>query len=148
MHKSYRYLYEAVKKIPSDLEKILRKITAANQQKICELLLDKPKESIVGEYYRADRKVHLGKMQIWELENKFCLVDAVPHISIISVVVGLNALLRKNNLSYSIWSECRVGNPKNAPNCTGKRLYREKADFKIGLVNKSKPRSKNKKPKV
>lgn len=142
-HKSYRYLYKAVKKIPSKVKIVLKRITAVNQGRIAELLVKNPVEVTVGEYRREDRRVHLQQAQTWELNGKLCLVDGVPQISVISTVVGLNVLLKRNNLPYyGIWLECRVGNPLNKK---GKiRIYKDEVPFKIGLVDKRRP--KNKKP--
>lgn len=137
-YKSYRYLYKAVNKIPSKVKIVLKRITAVNQGRIAELLIKNPVEVTVGEYWREDRQVHLQQTQTWKLNSKLCTVDAVPQISVVSVVVGLNAILKKSSLPYSIWSECRVGNPAHVPwGHRGKiRYYRDKTHFKIGLVDK------------
>ena len=135
--KSYRDLYKAIKKIPSDLKTTLQNIVATNQRRVIELLMKNPLETTVGEYNKKDREVHFKELQAWELEGKLCYVNSVPQISVVSVVVGMNAILKRNNLPYAVWSECRIGNPLNRK---GKiRLYKNEAPFKIGLVNKRQP---------
>ncbi len=132
-HKSGRYLYEAVKKIPSDLKTTLQNIIATNQRRVVELLMKNPLEMTVGEYNRKDRGVYFKKLQTWKLKGKLCYVNSVPQISVVSVVVGLNAILKKYNLQYAVWSECRTGNSLNKK---GKvRIYKDKSPFKIGLVD-------------
>jgi hypothetical protein len=138
-HPSYKEFYKAVKRFPKELKIALQEIAGTNQKRIFELLLDKPKETIVGEYYRKDRNVHLQEMQVWELSSKLCLVNTVPYLSVSSAINALNSFLKRKGLPYSVWFKCQIGHPHHR---SGKRIRREKTDFKIGLVDKRQPKTK------
>ncbi len=138
-HKSYRKIYLPINKnsFPWELAETLKQIFATNQKRIVELLLKKPEGVNVGKYNREDRNIHFRKPSIWELNSKFCLVHAVPQISVISAISNINLILKKKKLSFSIWAECKIGNPLNKK---GKvRIYKDEAPFKIGLVDKNCP---------
>ena len=139
-HISSKKLYRPIerKNFPWELAETLKQIFATNQKRIAELLLKKPEGVSVGKYNREDRNIHFKKPNIWELNNKFCCVDIVPQITVVSAVVNINLLFKKKNLPFTIWSQCRIGNPLNKK---GKiRVCKDEAPFKIGLVNKRQPK--------
>ena len=141
-HKSYRYLYEAVKKIPSELKTAFQEVIGINQKRIVDLLLNNSAEAIIGEYKRKDRNVHFQKKQAWMLKGTLRFVNAVPQISVFSAILNLNLFLKKKRLPYSLWLECQAGNPAHVPwshRCKI-RYYRDKTHFKIGLVDKRQPK--------